>query len=87
MTKRKARKLYGQALDSYRLGYIDGAKGAAYKRAHPDSDFNPYLGPLWHEGDPAFKAGHDAGLEGTSFDERRLPLDVWARVLAKALEP
>jgi hypothetical protein len=74
MSKRKAKRLYRQALASYRDGYIRGAQGCSFSSQ-------------WADDTPAHWAGYVYGRDGVRSTMDRLPLDVWARVIAKHLEP
>lgn len=87
MSKWRARRLYRKALESYRDGYIAGAQARAIATSN-SSEMQLFRSFHYDPSRiPAHSAGYEYGYSGTSVAMDTLPLDVWARVLAKALEP
>ena len=85
MTRWRAKRLYREALASYRNGYINGSQTRLARQERGETG---HLGSQWDaEGLPAYSAGYEYGVDGVRVEMGRLPLDVWARVLAKELEP
>jgi hypothetical protein len=84
MSRRKVRKLYGEALDAYRRGYIAGTHARQSAAKRPERAFTQTYD---REQFPAYTQGYEYGARDERADMDRLPLDVWARVLAAALEP
>jgi len=87
VSRRRAKRLYRKALADYRAGYIAGAQRRAVEDDGTSLCRLSRLGPYDPEHSPASSAGYEYGLDGVRTRMDRLPLDVWARVLAKALEP
>ena len=86
MTRWRAKRLYREALASYRNGYINGSQTRLVREERGETER-----PAWSqwdaEGLPAYSAGYEYGADWVRVEMDCLPLDVRARVLAKALEP